>query len=135
MSGYDPIQQEAIDMAIYKRERSAEFALRKQIGSIQMTMTRGLIRADGTAEPLEQPLTDAELVQRLNSGGRPAICRLRHLGKPSMVMLFDAGACCAGRPFNVRATAMYAANCAKTTDYRVCGDVVVAPEADIQEES
>lgn len=100
-----------------------------------MTMQRCIIRPDGSQELLTDPLTLQVAQKRLNAPAGLRTVRLRHLGQPAMVMLIDDYAPSKlGPVVNVRATALYQANCCQTTDYKVMGCVLIAPEADYPEE-
>lgn len=94
-----------------------------------MTITRKLIRADGTEEELIGPHALDDIKQMIGAGALDTVA-LRHLGQPLQVMLVDDCSLSNGSPVNTRATELYHANCIPGTTWPICGDVVVVPDGD-----
>lgn len=98
------------------------------------TITRKLIRVDGTEVPLVGPhaLDDVRLMI-----GAETLCavNLRHLGSPLQVMLVDDTGQICGKPVNERATALYQQRCWPGTTATIHGDVVIVPDSDYAETS
>lgn len=97
-----------------------------------MTITRKLIKADGTETELIGPHALQD-VQKMIGADTLDIVLLRHMGKPAHVMIVDDTGMIDGRPVNVKATALYHANCRPGTIYPIHGDVVVVPDHDYAE--
>lgn len=94
-----------------------------------MTALRKLIRDDGTEVELVGPHAINDIKQLIGADTLDTVA-LRHLGSPLHVMLVDDAGMIDGRPVNVKATALYHANCRPGTTHPICGDVVVVPDGD-----
>lgn len=94
-----------------------------------MTITRKLIRVDGTEVELTGPHAIRDVAQMIGADSLDTVA-LRHMGSPLHVMMVDDAGMIDGRPVNVKATALYHANCVPGTTHPICGDVVVVPDGD-----
>lgn len=106
---------------------------------------RRLIKTDGTAIDMPQPLTIDQACKLIDADTLDSVV-LKHLGEPLHVMLVDdvgyeSRAITDGnatllvpvkarKPANRAATALYHANCQPGTTHRIVGDVYVCPDAD-----
>ena len=110
------------------------------------TLVRRIIRADGTEQDLPGPLPYRELAKMIDARACDTVA-LRHLGQPLHVMLVDdygyetetitlrpglieQRPVRALKPVNVKATALYHAECVPGTTHQIVGDVVVVPDDD-----
>lgn len=94
-----------------------------------MTAIRKLIRADGTETELHGPHSIQD-VQTMIGADTLDTVMLRSLGDPLHVMLVDDTGMIDGKPVNVRATALYHAQCRPGNPYQIHGDVVIVPDGD-----
>ncbi len=108
-------------------------------------MTRRIIRADGTEEPLERPMNNGEIAALIGAETLDVVS-LKSLGDPLWVMLVDDAGyetreevrggsvhlipTRARKPVNVKATALYLAECRGGTTHQVVGDVAIVPDQD-----
>ncbi len=97
-----------------------------------MTITRKLLRADGTEEMLTGPHSIQD-VQAMIGADTIDTVLLRSWGDPLHVMLVDDTGMIAGRPVNARATALYHAQCRPGVTHQIHGDVVIVPDGDYAE--
>lgn len=98
-------------------------------GMTTATMTRRVIRADGTNQDLPGPLSVHAVQQTIGAGNMDNVL-LRHLGHPLWVMVLDDAGHDKGRPVNDEATKLYWANCRPGTTHQIRGDVVVVLDQD-----
>ncbi len=110
-----------------------------------MSITRKIIRTDGTETPLDRPYTTSELANMIGARLFDSVV-MRHMGEPMHVMLVDdAGhntmvvetpghieVISTGhrKPVNEKATALYHLNCRPGTTHKIVGDVAIVPDAD-----
>jgi len=94
-----------------------------------MTVTRKLIRVDGTEEELHGPHAIAD-VQLMIGASTLDTVTLRSWGHPLHVMLVDDTGMIDGKPVNARATELYHAQCRPGNPYSIHGDVVIVPDGD-----
>lgn len=97
-----------------------------------MTITRKLIRTDGTEVELVGPHAMGDLLQMIGAETFDTVW-MRHMGLPLHVMLVDDEGRLKGLPANVKATELYHANCKPGTTHQICGDVVIVPDGDFAE--
>ena len=92
---------------------------------------RKLIRVDGTEQeiPSRQSMRD---IYRLIGCETVDVVQMRHMGRPSHVMLVDDTGMIDGKPTNPKATELYHKNCRPGTIHPICGDVVIVPDADFR---
>lgn len=98
-----------------------------------MTITRKLIRADGTEEDLIGPHALDDVRQMIGASTLDTVA-LRHLGQPLHVMLIDVNGYLRDLPVNSKATELYHANCIPGTTHQIRGDVVIVPDGDYARE-
>jgi len=108
--------------------------------------SRVLLRADGTAQVLDDPLSMRELAELIDAQTVDSVL-LRHLGHPLHVMIVDDHGwefetvevkpahyenrpTRALKPINAAATVLYHRNCQPGTTHEIAGDVVVVPDSD-----
>lgn len=96
---------------------------------LPQTRERRLIAIDGTETAIETPISMAEIKRRIGADTLDSV-QLRHLGRPTMMMLLDDRGHETRRPVNAKATALYHANCYPGTTHTIRGDVVIAPDSD-----
>lgn len=97
-----------------------------------MTITRKLIRTDGTEIHLEGPHAMADIMQIIGAETLDVV-KLRHMGEPLHAMLVDDEGHLWDRPINQKATTLYHANCKPGTTWPIRGDVVIVPDSDFAE--
>lgn len=97
-----------------------------------MTITRKLIRVDGTEVELVGPHALSDLMQMIGADTLDTVW-MRHMGLPLHVMLVDDTGYVKGLPTNIKATELYHANCKPGTTWPICGDVVIVPDGDFAE--
>lgn len=90
---------------------------------------RKLIRADGSTMALPKRQSMEWLRQLIGADTLDTV-NLRHLGRPTHVMLVDDNGHAKGRPVNAEATRLYLANCRPGTVHEIVGDVVIVPDED-----
>lgn len=111
-------------------------------------MRRKIIRANGTEELLDGPLTIQGLREAIRAETLDFVS-LRHLGSPLWVMAVDDNAWetvtqTRGnvinvipvrplKPVNVKATDLYHANCRPGTTHPIAGDVVIVLDSDFKD--
>ena len=90
---------------------------------------RKLIRVDGTEQdlPSRQSMQD---IYRLIGCSAVDVVQMRHMGRPSRVMLVDDTGMIDGKPANPKATELYHKNCRPGVIHPICGDVVIVPDGD-----
>lgn len=93
-----------------------------------MNHTRMIIRANGTVEPLEGPVTIDQLNEALDDA-IPFTVDLRD----GRVMLGDDNSHPKGLPINEQATRLYHSVCKPGTTFVIRGDVVVTLESDFDD--
>ncbi|MBP6018763.1 MAG: hypothetical protein KA735_04675 [Burkholderiaceae bacterium] len=94
-----------------------------------MTITRKLIRANGTEEELIGPHALDDVMQMIGANTLDTVA-LRHMGQPLHVMLVDDNGAINDSPINAKATELYHANCIPGTTRPIHGDVVIVPDGD-----
>lgn len=110
-----------------------------------MTVTRKIIRTDGTETVLDRPHTTAELAKLLDVQLFDTVV-MRHMGEPMHVMLVDdhghhtmvvetpghVQVVSTGhrKPVNEKATELYLKNCRPGTVHKIVGDVAIVPDED-----
>jgi hypothetical protein len=94
-----------------------------------MTITRKLIRADGTEAELIGPHALDDVRQMIGADTLDTVA-LRHLGQPLHVMLLDDLGYAKQLPVNDKATELYLENCHPHVTHQIRGDVVVVPDGD-----
>lgn len=94
-----------------------------------MTVTRKLIRTDGTETALQGPHAIRDIQTMIGADTLDTVM-LRSLGDPLHVMLVDDTGMIDGKPVNVRATTLYHAQCRPGNPYQIHGDVVIVPDGD-----
>ncbi len=97
-----------------------------------MTVTRKLIRVDGTETELQGPHAIQD-VQAMIGADALDMTTLRHMGEPLHVMLVDDEGALKDLPVNTKATALYHANCVPGTTWKIHGDAVIVPDSDYAE--
>ena len=97
-----------------------------------MTLTRKLIRADGTEFHLEGPHAMDDILTMIGADTLDVV-RLRHMGNPVHTMLVDDDGHLKDLPINQKATTLYHANCKPGTTWPIRGDVVIVPDSDFAE--
>lgn len=97
-----------------------------------MTITRKLIRVDGTETELVGPHAMADIRQMIGADALTSIW-MKHMGVPLHIMLVDDEGFLKGLPVNVKATELYHANCKPGATHQINGDVVVVPDGDFAE--
>ena len=115
----------------------------------QPTMTRRVIRVDGTIEDLPKPVSMRAIENLIDATSLDTV-NLRHLGAPLWVMVVDdlghiveAHESTAGgvhrtemrsvghrKPINRIATELYHANCRPGTTHEIVGDVAIVMDED-----
>jgi hypothetical protein len=108
---------------------------------------RFVLRVDGSAELVQQPLTTEKARVAIGAAEGVDIVPLRHLGSPLYVMMVDDNAyetkfidhgnghmelrpVRALKPDNPKATELYHRNCHPGTTHRIIGDVYICPDED-----
>lgn len=98
-----------------------------------MTLRR-LLRTDGTSEDLPAALTTWAELRQLIDAERIYYVKLRHLGDPLHVLVFDDEGIPKNLPFNVKATELqtvecrqYHMHCKPGTLHKVRGSALVVP--------
>lgn len=94
-----------------------------------MTITRKLIRTDGTEQIIDGRLSMPAIVKLIGADTIDTVS-LRHMGHPLHVMIVDDVGMIDGRAVNVKATELYHANCRPDTPHQIYGDVVIVPDHD-----
>lgn len=94
-----------------------------------MSSIRRIIRVDGTEEPLDGKRSMRQLLAAISADCIDCV-QLRHLGRPTQVMLVDDTGMVGGKPVNPKATELYHANCRPGTTSPICGDVAVVFDED-----
>lgn len=94
-----------------------------------MTITRKLIRADGTEEELIGPHALDDIKQMIGADSLDIVA-LRHLGEPLQVMIIDGAGHYRALPVNTKATGLYRANCIPSATQQIRGDAVIVPDSD-----
>lgn len=97
-----------------------------------MSITRKLIRVDGTETELVGPHAMNDLLQLIGAETFDTVA-MRHMGAPLHIMLVDDEGFLKGLPVNVKATELYHANCKPGATHQINGDVVVVPDGDFAE--
>lgn len=97
-----------------------------------MTVTRKLIRADGTETELVGPHAMTDLKQLIGADVLTSVW-MKHMGVPLHVMLVDDSGHDKGLPVNEKATSLYHANCRPGVTHENRGDVVLVPDGDFAE--
>lgn len=94
-----------------------------------MSAPRMIIRADGRREPMPAECVGSiRLLSALIGADLVDTVRLRHLGRPVIVMFVDDLGHQRLRPVNDAATQLYRANCVPGTTHVIRGDVVICPD-------
>ncbi|MDB5730726.1 MAG: hypothetical protein JWQ03_621 [Variovorax sp.] len=91
--------------------------------------TRRIIRADGTVEVLDKPMTLVKFCKAIGADCLATV-NLRHLGEPLMVMVLDDLGHPKALPVNQLATQLYHANCTRGTTNTIRGDVAIVRDGD-----
>ena len=94
-----------------------------------MTITRKLIRTDGTEVELTGPHAIGDIEQLIGADTLDTVA-LRHLGNPLHMMLVDDAGHSKKLPVNEKATELYLENCRPHTFHKIRGDVVIVPDGD-----
>jgi hypothetical protein len=111
-----------------------------------MTLTRKLIRTDGTTKVLPPGMSMRAIRELIGAESLDTVA-LHHLGEPLHVMLIDDDGwefeiiehspnhfehrpTSARKPVNAEATRLYLANCRPGTTHQIVGNVVVMPDLD-----
>jgi len=97
-----------------------------------MTLTRKLIRVDGTETELVGPHAMDDIKQMIGATTLDTVW-MRHMGVPLHVMIVDDQGHFKGLPVNEKATELYHANCRAGVTHPICGDVVIVPDGDFAE--
>lgn len=94
-----------------------------------MTITRKLIRTDGTEQIIDGRLS-LDAISKLIGADTIDTVSLRHMGHPLHVMIVDDNGHPDDLPLNAKATALYHANCIPGTTHHIVGDVAIVPDHD-----
>ncbi|NLZ10855.1 MAG: hypothetical protein GX086_05925 [Alcaligenaceae bacterium] len=97
-----------------------------------MSITRKLIRVDGTETVLVGPHALRDIAQMIGADTLDVVM-LRHMGKPLHTMLVDDEGAVKGSAVNEKATTLYHLNCVPGTTWEIHGDVVIVPDGDFAE--
>lgn len=89
---------------------------------------RKLIKADGSEQEFEHPLTMPDITKMIAASCLDAVA-LKHLGQPLHVMMVDDTGLCDGKPINEKATELYHLNCRPGAG-PIAGDVVIVLDED-----
>ena len=107
---------------VYRNYSSQNYDFRMKRGQYK------IIFVDGTETVVNRKPTINAIAVAIGASGLDTII-LSH-SPPILVMFVDDTGAIDGKPANAKATGMYLARCEPGTTHQICGDVVIANDAD-----